>query len=332
MASVFHGGLANVFSTTSRTQSLTDFVMTKNGTSPSWAGVGGRELAGKVMDQSDGAVGEDSVVYPVSPIARTGGMNVLPPDVLLPTPVTPPLGERKIIRTANLDLFVKDTDTSAEEIRKIAVKYGGERGNENFYEYTQGERRGSLTVWVPSASFDMALREMKLLAIKVNTETVNTQDVSAQFVDLTARLKNLRATEAQYQELMKRSATVTEVLKVTQELSTTRQQIEQIQGQLESLTGQIALSSITISLTPEASIASVSEVVSEWRPGAVWKTAVRDLQQELVLVANGFIVFIVVSLPLLLIGLTQLVFWIGLAWMLYRLGKKVYLRTNIEKP
>jgi Domain of unknown function (DUF4349) len=263
--------------------------------------------------------------------ARDMGMMVAPGAPPLPSSAAP-APESKIIRTAQLDILVADTDVAAEGVRAVSDRYQGQRGNEEFSQYTQDLKRGTLTIWVPSEHFDAAVRDIKDLALRVNTEVVNAQDVSAQFVDLTARLKNLRAAESQYQELMTRAGSIEDILNVTRQLSQTRQEIEQIQGQLDQLSGQVSLSSITVRITPEAGVSSPSQVVTEWRPGAVAKAAYRDLQNQLMGVGNGVIRFLIVGLPLLVIVGVQIAVFIAVVWIIYRLGCRVYRRMNTTPP
>ncbi len=253
------------------------------------------------------------------------GMPIAPP---IPSASTPPTAENKIIRTASLDILVADTDDAAEGVRAVSDRYQGQRGNENFSQYTQDLKRGMLTIWVPLEHFDEAVRDIKALALRVNTEVINAQDVSAQFVDLTARLKNLHATEEQYQALLTRSGSIEEILNVTRQLSQTRQEIEQIQGQLDQLSGQVSLSAISVSITPEAGVTSPSQAVTEWRPGTVVKAAYRDLQNQLMGVANTLIRFLIVGLPLLVIAGIQIALFVGVCWIIFSLGRRVYRRMN----
>jgi hypothetical protein len=278
------------------------------------------------------AVAEDAVVYdsvsPIDAVPERGGVAPVP----VPTPQAPaPQGDRKILRSATLDLLVADTDAAADAVRAVSDTYGGQRGTENFSQYGgEGLRRGTMVIWVPSEHFDAAVKDIKALALRVNTESVQAQDVSAQYVDLTARLKNLRATEAQYQELLSRSGSIEEVLQVTRQLSMTRQEIEQIQGQLNSLSAHVALSAITVHLTPEYAVVSPGEVVDEWRPGAVLKAAYHELQQRLIRVSNQLIVWVVVGLPLLVISLVQILFWVALVWFGVLGARRVYRRLSGE--
>ena len=67
-------------------------------------------------------------------------------------------------------------------------------------------------------------------------------------MDFQARLRNLRKTESTLLQIMNRSGSVGDVLKVAQELSNIRQSIEQIDAQLQSLTNRVAYSTITLQL------------------------------------------------------------------------------------
>lgn len=239
---------------------------------------------------------------------------------LPPTPSTPPQGDAKIVKNGSLSLLVDRVDETAQAISTIRVNLKGQPGNASFSEYGNGGKRGDLTIWVPSDRFDEAMSAIKALALRVNNEKVSVKDVSAQYVDLESRLKNLKAAELQYQEIMKRSGKITEVLEVTRALNDTRSQIEQIQGQLNYLSRQVALSSITIHLSQED---VPSSVANEWRPLSVAKTALKGLLADLVSFINALIV-IIIRLPLfiLYVGL-----WVLFFWGAWKVGRVVYRKV-----
>jgi hypothetical protein len=225
----------------------------------------------------------------------------------------------KLIKSADLTLLVENVDEAAEAIGKIRITFGGQPGNENFSEYGNG-RYGDMTIWVPAQKFDDAILSIKKLALKVNNERVGVEDVSAQFVDLESRLKNLKVAEAQYQEIMKRSGKVSDILEVTRALTETRGQIEETQGRVDYLSRQVALSSIHISLTEEASPGTV--VSDEWRPMSVVKVALNQNLRDLTNLLDEGIVLLV-GLPLLLV---RLAFFGAILYALFRLGRYAYRR------
>lgn len=99
-----------------------------------------------------------------------------------------------------------------------------------------------------STRFNEALQALRDLAVDVKSESTSGQDVTEEYVDLEARLRNLEASETQLLDLMKQAGTVEEILKVQQQLVNTREQIEQIKGRMQYLQESSALAYISVSL------------------------------------------------------------------------------------
>lgn len=259
--------------------------------------------------------------YDYGGIPEMEGDTIMPPPGI--PPQTPPVGSSKIVKSAELTLLVAHIDDSANAITQLRTRFGGEPGNASFNEYAPGMKTAEMTIWVPSAKFDEALGEVKHLALRTLHENIYVSDVSAQYVDFTARLKNLHAAEAQYVEIMKRAGKISDILEVTRELNNTRAQIESIQGQLDHLARQVALAAIHISLTEEASPASVGD---EWHPLTILKTAAKDALKDLANVADTLIVFIV-KLPVFLLNIAL---WVFVLWVFLRIGVVVCRRLYHE--
>ncbi len=251
-----------------------------------------------------------------------GAVNVTDAQMMPPnTSGTPPSGNSKIVKTGNLSLLVKSVEEASAHITDIRNQMGGQPGNATFTEYSPGVHSGDIAIWVPSDKFDETMTALKKLALRVENESIRADDVSAQFVDLTARLKNLRAAEAQYVEIMKRAGTINDILNVTNQLNSTRSQIEELQGQLDYISHQVALSSIHILLTQEAVPGSVT---SEWRPLTVIKEAMKQSLKDLTDFIDMLLVFLV-RLPILLLNLG---FWVLVFWVLWKLSKYAYHRLK----
>lgn len=234
-----------------------------------------------------------------------------------------PAGVSKIIKNGDLTLLVRNVDDAAAAIVSLRINLGGQPGNASFSEYGNGGKQGDITIWVPSDKFDGAMVSIKKLALRVNSERITVQDVSAQFVDLESRLRNLKVAEAQYQEIMKRSGKISEVLDVTRALTDTRAQIEQSQGQLDYLSRQVALSSIHVSLTQEAVPGSVI-ASNEWRPMTVVKAALSRTLSDFTHSIDQILV-ILISLPLLLLNLA---FWGAVLYACWRVGRFLFRRLK----
>jgi hypothetical protein len=106
---------------------------------------------------------------------------------------------------------------------------------------------GDLLLRVPADRFDAAMSDLRKLGT-VQRQAVSGQDVSAQFVDLEARLRTWQAQEAVLLDLMAQATTIEATIRVQSELQDVQYRIEQIQGQLRVLEDQTALATIQLSL------------------------------------------------------------------------------------
>ena len=195
------------------------------------------------------------------------GLSATPPAMPREIPA-----DRRMVRTDTLDLVVKTPAESAENIRQLADRVGG------FVETSQvsGEQdatNASLTIHVPSARFEEVRTEIRQLGLRVENERLDAQDVTKQYVDQEARLRNLRAEEAQYLSILKRAANVSDTLEVSDKLNEVRGEIEQQQAEFDALSKQVETVAITISLRAEAETRVFG---LHWRPLYQLKQAAHD--------------------------------------------------------
>src|SRR5271169_3383712 len=113
------------------------------------------------------------------------------------------LDTRKIIRNGSLDLLVTEVSQSIDKIGSIVVGVGGfvEKSNQT----NSGGHSASVTVRVPAARLDSVIVQIKALATTVDRESVEARDVTREYIDLDARLRNAQAEEAQYLQILKRA-------------------------------------------------------------------------------------------------------------------------------
>lgn len=232
--------------------------------------------------------------------------------------------DRKIIQNGSLQVLVKKAEETVLAIQALSSKYEGFTESSYLNEVSDGIKAGSIVIRIPSKYFNQAMSDIKSLAVKVNRENTNTSDVTAQFVDFEAQLRNLNSTELQYIDIMKKAVRIEDVLNVQSRLSEVRGQIEQIQGQINYLSRQIEMSTINVSLTSEPEVRVFGII---WRPLTVLKQAIKSGLADL----TGFVdwlIIVVFKLPVLLLkialfGLVLMTLWKAILWF-----KNKFLKVN----
>ena len=234
---------------------------------------------------------------------------------------------RKLIRNGSLDLLVNDVGQSIGKIGSLVTALGG--FVEKSSQTNSGGHSASITVRVPAARLDQAIAQIKGLATTVDRESVEVQDVTRQYIDLDARLRNAQAEESQYLQILKRATTIKDTLDVTEKLSDVRGRIEQMQGELKLLTAQIDLSTLQISLRAEAD-ADVAGI--HWRPLRQAKVAVSEMISGLADWADSVIAFFI-NLPLIAVWFVSVVALIAVALRILRYFWRRFMpKTNWRLP
>jgi hypothetical protein len=257
-----------------------------------------------------------------------GDYDKYPPDSSPASPGQPDtLDARKIIRNGALDLLVNDVGQSIEKIGSIVKGAGGYV--EKSTQSNSGSRSASVTVRIPAAGLDQTIAQVKALAISVDREGVQARDVTREYIDLDARLRNAQAEETQYLQILKRATTIKDTLDVTEKLSDVRGRIEQMQGEMKFLRSQIDMSTLEISLHAEA-----DETVAgiHWRPLRQAKVAVNEMLSGLTDWVDSVIAFII-NLPLIAVWLFSVVFLVVVAARLVRfLWRRLGPKTTWRLP
>ena len=248
------------------------------------------------------------VYYTTSPreiaLEEAGFPIPLPPAIqeseTLPTAVKVAL-TRKLIREAWLTLLVQDVPKVARQVRQVAEEFNGYVAESSQTRKPDGSWSAILTLRVPAENYHKALSRLQQLG-QVDDLREQVQDVTEEFVDLEARLRNLKRSEQHLLELLKRTGKVSELLQVEKELSLRRQEIERLEGRLRYLTHQVDFSTIHVTLNefrprpvPETAF-SVPKVFAD-----AFRTVVIILRGALV-VAVWVLVFGIIWLPLSVIG------------------------------
>ena len=209
----------------------------------------------------------------------------------------PPAGDlSRIIRTAELGLVIP-TDSFDDRFSKAAELASANGGF--VATSTTRERSGDLTIRVPAASFDEALRGLRALG-DVKVQTIQGQDVTADYVDLQARLRIAKSRRGVLLRLMDEAKSIGQTIHVQNALDDTQLRIEELQGQLVLLDDRVARATIQVSLREEG-VEPAQEIDTPSIPNAFERSVAGFV---------GVIAGVVVGLGYLLpIGLFGLAVW-----------------------
>ena len=165
--------------------------------------------------------------------------------------------DRKIVQNAEIKLQVSDIAGVSE---KITSKTAALKGYPSDYTiYAEGKNaNATLLIRVPSANYTELLNYIVKLG-KVDFKREYTNDVTAQYVDLDARVKVLRTEEDSLLAILAKAEKIDDILKIKAQITATRQERESLEGQLKALNSSIAYATISVTLyQPENSETAVN--------------------------------------------------------------------------
>jgi hypothetical protein len=165
-------------------------------------------------------------------------------------PRTPTMGPM-IARTASLRVSVKDFSSARVSVDRIANARQGYVSSLNLSTEKGAPQSLSAKLAIPAAQYDAALADLRALG-RVEQEQQSSEEVSAQVVDLDARLKNARETEIQLAEILRtRTGKISDVLEVEREMARVRGEIERMEAGQKQLSNRVAFASIDLTLAEE---------------------------------------------------------------------------------
>lgn len=230
--------------------------------------------------------------------------------------------QRMIIYNGALDLIVKDTVATEEEIGGLMDELDGHILTSESYRQSETDLlQINMTLRVPAESFNTAMARLREMALEVTRERISSEDVTQEYVDLESRLTALEAKADKLEELMDQAEDTEAVLQVYAELSATQEEIEHVKGRMRYLQRSAAMATIDVSLTPDA-VAQPLEVAG-WRPQGTAKRALQALINAYQFLINALIWIIILVVPVLLgIGLVIFLLVKLIQWLFFRRKKK----------
>ena len=221
-----------------------------------------------------------------------------------------------IVKTGELSLEVGDVDKAVTGAQAVVAGLGGYVSGSN-RSGTDADLIESVTYRLPAARWDEALGALRKLGTRTLSEQTNSTDVTAQAIDLQARIDNLKKTEAALQAIMARATVIADVIAVETQLSDVRGQIEELTAQANHLSDQASMSTLTVTFQlPDKTV--TSQAAGDWTLGSQVDQAVAALVRIGQGLATMGVWALIVFLPLL-IGLLVI---LGAAALLRRVTRR----------
>jgi hypothetical protein len=275
-----------------------------------------KEFKSSMVADSTGTMGnaapqeEDEQSPPKSP---TGQHPAQSPATGQQTTPANPDWDKKIVKTANLNLEVKNYKSFNDLLHRTVKQSGGyiaqEEQNESDYKI-----ENTVTIKVPVAQFDETLSQLTSDSSKLLEKKISAEDVSMQIVDTKSRLETKKEVRERYLELLKQARNMKEILTVQNEINDIQEQMEGAAGRIAYLSHSAAFSTINLSFyqvldagarnEPDPSF--LHKIKGAFAEGWNWISA----------------------LLLGLIGLWPLWIAVGLAWKIFWKGRSSYLRAR----
>jgi hypothetical protein len=214
--------------------------------------------------------------------------------------------DRKVIMSSSITLEVGDFQKAYEEVATIVARFNGFIADSHSYETDQGQKRGTIVLRMPQEEFLSAINELEDIGY-VKSKRITGKDVTEEYVDLEARLKNLERQESRLLDILAKANTVDEILKVEKQLERVRGEIERMTGRMRYLDDRVELATISLELyEPEP----IKPAPTSWGV----KDALRKSLRGFVDTTNAIIVTLGTLLPVVLMA--------SVGYIVYRLIRR----------
>jgi len=207
--------------------------------------------------------------------------------------------DRKIIKNVDLNLVVDDINKTIQSISSLVDQMNGFIVSSSVSGEETINMSGYINIRIPSENVDQTLKLVRDMSVRISNESSYTTDVTEEFIDLTARINNLKATETQLVKLLGKAEKIEDILAIQRELTSMRGQIESLEGRINYIERTSSTSLISIVLSTAIDNKPIYD--KSWTPVNTIKSALRGL--------SGFFE-----------GFLDLLIWIGIfspVWIVF---------------
>ena len=238
---------------------------------------------------------------------------------------------RKIIYNASMDITADDPAAAMRAIVEKAAALGGYVANSSTSNDDDGTSHVYLTIKIPFDKLDALVAQAEGTG-RVDDYRLSSDDISLDYYDVEARLKNAKAEEAQLLAILEQCTSVEEILEVRESLTSVRGDIESYQAQINLWDHLVAYTTLDIRIdrTPKTQESAEGELLSIWKASDVWKDMQRGFQNSARFMINAILAIgIVLAVAIIPCGILFLC--IGLPIILHKRKKKRLAETAVDR-
>jgi hypothetical protein len=224
---------------------------------------------------------------------------------------TPEIGQ-KLIKNSILDFNAENYDIAYDKVSAITTNAGGYVSDSKEAIYTTGNYKrkgGYVIIRIPADKFNSVISQIEAIG-NLTAKDIKVQDVTQEYFDLSARLKNTKAEEERFLKIMENATTVEDMLMVEKEIGRVRADIERMQGQMDYMTGKIDWATIQINMQEPSKEEPYKPPEREWGI----REAIDNAIDGFLGTTRGLIIIFGYLLPILIV--------FGLTYFIYKKFKK----------
>jgi hypothetical protein len=154
--------------------------------------------------------------------------------------------QRQIIYDADVRLIVEDFEGLPEKVQRLVDDSGGFVAQQKLHGKSGTPRSGEWKIRLPVGVYATFLDDIRKLG-ELQSFAANSQDVTDQYYDLEARIRNKQKEEARLlKHLDENTGKLEEILAVEKEISRVREELERMEGRMRVLKDLVSLTTVTL--------------------------------------------------------------------------------------
>lgn len=168
-----------------------------------------------------------------------------PPVIAADQAVAP---DRKITKEATISFETGDYKKTSSAIKDLITKYLGQINTESVNIKENKDLEANFAIRIPAKSFDLFLSDLESVEGKIVNKDIKIQDITAEYIDVEARLKSKKELEARYIQLLAKATKISEMLEIEKQLNDQRTEIESIEGRFKFMQHEVANNLLLINI------------------------------------------------------------------------------------